>query len=172
MPVRNAPLSEVVFPAISWARVPHQPAFDNAEFAQWRAALVPGGPGLVGKARGLMQMLFTPTEDAAPPEELERFQYEHPLLTRDPFEYFDRGQIFVTAEPDDPAPAYLEAAMGAAGTRSCCFAVDYGHWDATLKDCVGLVRDNPNMSPETARAVLGANALELYGKRLKEKMEW
>ena len=80
--------------------------------------------------------------------------------------------MFVTCEPDDPAPAYLRAAMGDVGTRVCCFAIDYGHWDATLKDCVGLVENNPNLDPDTARAVLGGNALALYGAGLKERIEW
>jgi len=35
-------------PEIAWTRMPGQPAFDNAAIGQWRAALVPGGPGLVG----------------------------------------------------------------------------------------------------------------------------
>jgi hypothetical protein len=35
-------------PQISWTRVPHQPAFDNAGPDGWFSALVQGGPGLVG----------------------------------------------------------------------------------------------------------------------------
>ena len=49
--------------------------------------------------------------DEASPEELEAFRYEHPKLCRDPREYVDRGQVFLTIEPDDPAPGYLPAAM-------------------------------------------------------------
>jgi hypothetical protein len=53
-PTTTAPTTtvpEVVVPPppeISWARMPDQPAFDGADIGQWRAALVPGGPGLVG----------------------------------------------------------------------------------------------------------------------------
>ncbi len=35
-------------PEITWTRVPHQPAFDSAEIGGWGAALIQGGPGLVG----------------------------------------------------------------------------------------------------------------------------
>ncbi len=126
--------------------------------------------GLARKARGLMNMLFTPSDDAASPEELERFQNEHPKAVRDPREYFERGQIFLTSEPDDPAPAYLGQAMGSHADEIACFAVDYGHWDATVKDCVGLVADAPSLAPEAAERVLGGNALRLYGRRLQERI--
>ncbi|MGH0028414.1 MAG: amidohydrolase family protein [Myxococcota bacterium] len=129
-----------------------------------------GDLALVRKAHGLLQMLFTPSEEAAPPDELERFRWEHRELRRDPREYVERGQVFLTSEPDDPAPGYLPAALGEAGTRVACFAVDYGHWDATLKDCVGLVADNPGFDEATRRAVLSDNALRLYGPRLEERI--
>lgn len=129
-----------------------------------------GGLGLMRKGRGMLRMLFTPSADAASPEELERFQREHPLAVRDPREYVERGQVFVTAEPGDPAPSYLESAMGRIGRQVACFAVDYGHWDATLKDCVGLVADDPRLDAETASQLLGGNALRLYGPRLQERI--
>ena len=129
-----------------------------------------GRLGLARKARGLMNMLFTPSEDAASADELERFRNEHPRAVRDPREYFERGQIFLTSEPGDPAPGYLEQAMGSAGTRIPCFAVDYGHWDATLKDCVGLVDGDPRLDPTTAARVLGGNARRLYGPLLEERI--
>lgn len=127
-----------------------------------------GGLSLVRKARGLLNMLFSESEDAVSPEELEAFQREHPKLTRDPREFVDRGQVFLTAEPDDPAPAYLSAALGPIGDEVALFAVDYGHWDATLKDCVGLIADNPAFSPKTVTNLLSGNALRFYGARLQE----
>jgi predicted TIM-barrel fold metal-dependent hydrolase len=130
------------------------------------------GLALGRKARGLLQMLFTPSDGAASPQELEAFQREHPKLVRDPHEYVTRGQIFVTTEPDDPAPGYLPTAMGDVGRQVACFAVDYGHWDATLEGCVGLVTDDPRLDVELAQNTLGRNALRLYGKRLKERIAW
>lgn len=129
-----------------------------------------GDLALVRKARGLLNMLFTSSDEVASQEELERFRYEHPNLPRDPREYVERGQVFLTVAPDDPAPGYLRAALGDLGTRIACFAIDYGHWDATLKDCVGLVADSPRIDDDTARNVLGGNALRFYGRRLEERI--
>jgi predicted TIM-barrel fold metal-dependent hydrolase len=126
--------------------------------------------GRLRRAARLLQMLFAPSAEAAPADELERFRYEHPKLARDPREYVWRGQVFLTAAPDDPAPGYLAAAMGDPGIRVCCFAVDYGHWDATLEDCVAQVTENERISPDAAAAVLHENALRLYGKRLLERV--
>jgi predicted TIM-barrel fold metal-dependent hydrolase len=123
---------------------------------------------LARKARGLMQMLFTPADEEASPEELEAFRYEHPLATRDPWEYVERGQVFFTSEPDDPAPAWLPHAMGEVGTRISGMAVDYGHWDATLADCVALATQN--MDADQAVRNVSTNALEFYGDRLRKRM--
>lgn len=123
------------------------------------------------KARALMRILSPRRGERASAAELEAFRFEHPKLTRDPREYLARGQIFVTVEPDDPAPAYLCAAMGPPGSRVCGFATDYGHWDATIADCVALVADRPGVDPELARRVLSGNALEFYGRRLARAIE-
>jgi predicted TIM-barrel fold metal-dependent hydrolase len=122
------------------------------------------------RAMRLLQMLFAPSAEAASADELTRFRYEHPKAVRDPREYVGRGQVFLTVAPDDPAPEYLGAAMGDAGIRVCCFALDYGHWDATVERCVGRVTENERIPPDTAAALLHENALRLYGKRLLERL--
>jgi hypothetical protein len=129
------------------------------------------GGNLVGKARNLLGMLFSESEDEATPEELEAFRYEHPNLPRDPFEYLQRGQIFLTAEPDDPAPGWLPGALGEAGKRVCGMAIDYGHWDATFAGCVGMIEDNPAIDDDHAVRLLSANTLDFYGKRLRNRIE-
>jgi predicted TIM-barrel fold metal-dependent hydrolase len=139
-----------------------------AELARERTA--DGGLGLLGKARGLLAMLFTPAEDAAPRAELERFWYEHPDLPRDPREYLERGQVFLTVDPGDPAPLYLPLALGELGTRVCGMAVDYGHWDAALERCVERVAGRPGLAREHALALLSENALRFYGPRLRERI--
>ena len=98
-----------------------------------------------------------------------RWMYEHPEATRDPWEYVERGQLFFTSEPDDPAPAWLPHAMGEVGTRISGMAVDYGHWDATLRDCVALA--TRNMRPEHAVRNVSTNALAFYGERLRKRIE-
>jgi hypothetical protein len=119
----------------------------------------------------MLSALFTPREGTLSPGELRHFLYEHPKLCRDPMEYLERGQIFLTAEPGDPAPAYLEEALGPVGRRICGMAVDYGHWDSALTHCVARVADRPGIDQEHATLLLGGNALDFYGKRLQQRIE-
>ena len=126
--------------------------------------------GLLRKARGLVGTLASGGEDKASPEELEAFRYEHPKLTRDPWEYLERGQIFLSVEPGDPALLYLPAALGETGKRVCGMAVDYGHWDASLDNCVGAIAAHPAIDRDYAVRLLSTNALEFYGGRLRQRI--
>ena len=49
-------------------------------------------------------------------------------------------------------------------------AVDYGHWDATLRDCVKLVSGKPDVDTAYAVRLLSSNALEFYGDRLRSRV--
>jgi hypothetical protein len=130
------------------------------------------GPALIRSARRLLtQILVDGPRDTATPGELEAFRHEHPQLRRDPFEYLARGQVFLTFEPDDPAPAWLPSALGEIGRRVCGMAVDYGHWDATLRECVALVSGRRGVEPAHAVRLLSTNALEFYGDRLRSRIE-
>lgn len=128
------------------------------------------GFSLLKRARGLLRMLFSPSEEEASPLELERFRYEHPALTRDPVEYVERGQIFLTFEPGDPAPGWLPGPLGDVGARVCGMAVDYGHWDAEFAGCVDMVVDAAT-SREHAVRLLSRNVLEFSGERLRRRIE-
>jgi predicted TIM-barrel fold metal-dependent hydrolase len=139
------------------------------EFARERRA--GGDLGLFRKARQLMGGLFQRSEGEASAEEREAFLNEHPNLSRDPFDYLERGQIFVTIEPDDPSPAWLPQALGEVGRRVCGMAIDYGHWDATLANCVGLVANRPGIDPDLADRLLSTNAREFYGEPLRRRIE-
>jgi len=139
------------------------------EFMRERGARA--GPALLRQARQLMTA--TLAREPSPRvgrAELEAFWYEHPEARRDPREYVERGQVFLSVEPDDPAPGWLPAAMGEAGRRVCGLAVDYGHWDATLENCVGRVADREGLDPEHKRALLSDNALRFYGPRLRRRI--
>jgi hypothetical protein len=138
------------------------------EFARERDAN--GGTRLLRKARQLMAV-FTPRRAAeAEPAELAAFRNEHPNLTCDPLRALARGQLFFTFEPDDPAPSYLRAALGEAGERVCGLAVDYGHWDATLKSCVALARASAGGDDAYAARLVGGNALAFYGEPLARRL--
>jgi hypothetical protein len=137
------------------------------EFARERGAR--GGMRLLRNARHLLGVLAPGAEEEASPAELAAFRYEHPQLTRDPIEYARRGQIFLTCEPDDPAPGWLPLALGGWGDRLCGMAIDYGHWDAQLRDCVGLASRAAG-TPERAVRLLSTNALAFYGERLQRRL--
>lgn len=132
----------------------------------------PGTRGLLGRARGLLRMLFRESEEAASPEALERFRFEHPALVRDPMAYLAPGRTFFTVEPDDPAPELLRAGLGSVGEDLCGFALDYGHWDASVPGCVRRIAEAPGRSPELATKVLSGNALAFYGERLRARLGW
>jgi predicted TIM-barrel fold metal-dependent hydrolase len=102
---------------------------------------------------------------------VDTYLYEHRQLQRNPEEYFARGQVFVTFEPDDPAPVYLRTALGAVGERLAGWSVDYGHWDGVLADCVKRVSENPSIDADYARRLLSANTLAFYGPRLHKRIE-
>jgi predicted TIM-barrel fold metal-dependent hydrolase len=127
-----------------------------------------GSLQLARKGRNMMRMLFSRAEREVSPEELARFRDEHPLR-RDPLEYLERGQIFVTFEPDDPAPGYLPLALGEAGRNACGLSTDYGHWDATLRGCVERARKHARDDVH-ARCLLAENALRFYGPRLGRRI--
>jgi hypothetical protein len=50
-------------------------------------------------------------------------------------------------------------------------AVDYGHWDATLADCVDLVARRPGIDEDYAIRLLSRNAMRFYGERLRRRVE-
>ena len=135
------------------------------EFARERDAR--GRLGLLRKARRLLGVLTPGAEEKASPAELAAFRNEHPKLVRDPVEYARRGQIFLTCEPDDPAPGWIPNALGELGRA----LVRNGGRLRTLgrrrsRDCVGLATRAAG-SPERAVRLLSSNALDFYGERLR-----
>ena len=129
-----------------------------------------GGRSVLRKARQLLA-IFSPRKGGeASPTELAAFRNEHPKLRGDPLRALARGQLFFTFEPDDPAPSYLRAALGADGERVCGLAIDYGHWDATLKRCVALAESAAGGDAAYAARLLGGNALAFYGAPLAQRL--
>ena len=128
--------------------------------------------GLLRTARNLVSLARErsrqPGNGAA---DLDGYLHEHRQLQRDPEEYFARGQVFVTFEPDDPAPISLRAAMGAVGEKLAGWSVDYGHWDGVLTDCVKRVSENPRIDVDYAGRLLSTNTLHFYGPRLQQRIE-
>lgn len=124
---------------------------------------------LLGAARSTFDLLWRRQRD--PSEIDDASLYEHyDLRHRDPMEYFERGQIFVSFEPDDPSPLYLPTAMGEAGRRIACFSADYGHWDGMHTGCVSYAAKSAQGDREYLDMLLNGNALNLYGDRLRKAM--
>ena len=94
------------------------------------------------------------------------YLFEHRQLDHDPTDFIRRGQIFVSFESDDPAPAYLREALGPIGEDVACFSADYGHWDGVLTDCVKNVTRAAPYSRDHLAKLLAGNSLAFYGTRL------
>jgi predicted TIM-barrel fold metal-dependent hydrolase len=124
---------------------------------------------IISKAKNLFDLLWNAQHD--PTKIDDSSLYEHyDLRHRDPLEYFDRGQIFVSFESDDPGPSYMHLAMGETGKHLACFSGDYGHWDGVLTDCVKDAASVADYDREHLALLLGGNSLSLYGDRLRQSL--
>jgi len=120
---------------------------------------------LLGKARSMYDLIaHAERERRTPDRDAYIFEYRH--LDHDPTDFFRRGQVYVSFEPDDPAPAYLREALGEMGEDVACFSGDYGHWDGVLRDCVKNVARTRDYSRAHLGKLLAGNCLRLYGPRL------
>ena len=128
-----------------------------------------GTLNLVGKARAMYDLLTT-MEHEPRGGDIDGFIYEHRGLDHDPTDFVRRGQIFVSFESDDPAPAYLREALGPMGEDLACFSADYGHWDGVLTDCVQNVVRTRAYTREHLAKLLGGNCVRFYGQRLHERL--
>jgi predicted TIM-barrel fold metal-dependent hydrolase len=124
---------------------------------------------IFSQVKNLFDMLWTKEKDPRNIDDASLYEH-YDLRHRDPMEYFERGQIFVTFESDDPGPAYLPQAMGEVGKRVACFSGDYGHWDGVLPNCVRDAATVTNYERDHLAALLGGNALALYGDRLRNSI--
>ena len=120
------------------------------EFARERRA---GGLRCCARRASCCGMLFTRRRGEARPARSSSASAPSTRCCRDPLEYLERGQIFLTVEPDDPAPGYLRAALGGVGRRVC------GHRDRLRplgRDAARLRRagraSTPRSTPTTRRS--------------------
>jgi uncharacterized protein len=124
---------------------------------------------VVSQVKNLFDLLWTADHD--PANINDDSLYEHYGLRHcDPMTYFERGQIFVSFESDDPAPSYMHLAMGEVGKRVACFSGDYGHWDGVLQNCVHDAATKAPYDRDHLARLLGGNCLALYGDRLRQTL--
>ncbi len=79
---------------------------------------------------------------------------------RPPREYLERGQIWVSCEPEE---AMLPAVVDELGRDFIMYASDYPHWDSDFPESSGPLRERPDIDEATREAILGGNAARLYG---------
>jgi predicted TIM-barrel fold metal-dependent hydrolase len=124
---------------------------------------------LLGKAKGVYDLLARVERERRDPRH-DAYVFEHRGLDHDPTDFFRRGQVFVSFESDDPAPAYLREALGLWGEDVACFSADYGHWDGVLADCVrNVARARPYERAHLEKLMSG-NCLRFYGARLASRL--
>jgi len=129
-----------------------------------------GKLGLLGKAKGVYDLLARVEREPRDPAH-DAYVFEHRQLDHDPTDFFRRGQVFVSFESDDPAPAYLREALGPMGEDLACFTADYGHWDGVVSGCIkNIVNTRPYERGHLAKLLAG-NCLRFYGKRLEAAVE-
>ncbi|MBF2026752.1 MAG: amidohydrolase family protein [Oscillatoriales cyanobacterium C42_A2020_001] len=124
---------------------------------------------VLSQMKGMFDLLWSADRTTLNVEDSSLYEHYN-LRHRDPMEYFERGQIFVSFESDDPAPAYMHLAMGEVGKRLACFSGDYGHWDGVLQHCVRDAATKADYDRDHLARLLGGNALALYGDRLRNSL--
>ena len=79
---------------------------------------------------------------------------------RDPREYIERGQIYVSCEPDETV---LPAVIDALGPDFVMYASDYPHWDGEFPESTRALRSRTDISESARRKILAENARRFYG---------
>lgn len=92
-------------------------------------------------------------------EHWERRGAEMPGLGQDPFEYFRKGNAFVSCEPDE---ALIPAAAAILGSDRLLFSSDYPHTDSKFPECTKLVRARDDLDDAVKEQILGGNAEIFY----------
>ncbi len=79
---------------------------------------------------------------------------------RPPREYLERGQIYVSCEPEETV---LPAVVDALGADFILYASDYPHWDSEFPDSARPLRTRDDLGNAARQRILGENAARLYG---------
>jgi hypothetical protein len=79
---------------------------------------------------------------------------------REPREYLERGQIFVSCEAGEPM---LAATVADLGHEFIFYASDYPHWDSEFPESSKPLRERADLSEAARAAILGGNATRFFG---------
>ena len=77
-----------------------------------------------------------------------------------PEEYVERGQLYVSCEPDERGVPF---AIESLGSRFVLFASDYPHWDSGFPNTVSALRDRTDLAPDVKGRILSDNAKVFFG---------
>ena len=78
--------------------------------------------------------------------------------------YAQEGRVFLSCESDE---AYLPFVIQEAGDDFILYASDYPHWDCIFPDSANAIARREDLSEESRRKILGANARRLLGPRFR-----
>ena len=79
---------------------------------------------------------------------------------RDPHEYLQAGNIWVTCEPEEPI---LPGVVDVLGADFIMFASDYPHWDGEWPESTKHLRTRADISEDIRAKIAGLNAQRFYG---------
>jgi hypothetical protein len=78
---------------------------------------------------------------------------------RDPVEYLEAGNVWVSCEPDEPI---LPGVVDVLGDRFIMFASDYPHWDGEWPESTRALRTRKDIRDESRARIAGENARHFY----------
>jgi predicted TIM-barrel fold metal-dependent hydrolase len=78
---------------------------------------------------------------------------------RDPRDYVEAGNVWVSCEPEEPI---LPAVVDVLGADFIMYASDYPHWDSDFPHTVAAVRGRRDLSDAAKAEILGGTAARLY----------
>jgi predicted TIM-barrel fold metal-dependent hydrolase len=83
-----------------------------------------------------------------------------PHCKRPPREYLQRGQIYVSCEPEESAVPFAAEALG---PNFILYASDYPHWDSDFPNSTRPLRTRADLSDAARARIMGENARVFYG---------
>ncbi len=83
-----------------------------------------------------------------------------PECKRAPREYLQRGQIYVSCEPEESAVPFAAATLG---PNFILYASDYPHWDSDFPNSTRPLRTRTDLDDAVRARILGENARVFYG---------
>ena len=78
---------------------------------------------------------------------------------KDPREYVERGNVWVSCEPEEPI---LPAVVDILGPDFVMYASDYPHWDGNWPESTKPLRTRTDLKDDARRKIAGENARKFY----------